>query len=705
MKNDSKVKKLLIIGLFVIIGALISGGVIWHSRNANRLLYEHDDNTATRQSVIEYPFNESIFPPELPPPEFRWRDRDFAADRWVVGLFCGDSQKPLYQSTVDHSPWRPTVEQWATLKRICKGKPVRFRIAGVSGVLFPRTICTGVAAFSISEDSVGAPIFYREVNLPFADAVKDPSKIRWRFGTVNLYDKPPVVLQNLPVCGNCHSFSADGSVLGMDVDYANDKGSYALVDVEKNIILEKKKIITWMDYKKEDGTFTFGLLSRVSPSGRWVISTVKDRSVFLARPDTAFSQLFFPVKGILAVYSRGKKEFKSLRGADDPAFVQSNPTWSPDERNVLFIRARAYDLHLNDNVVLLSNDECSEFTQGKAKFKYDIYEVPFNDGNGGVPRPLSGASNDSMSNYFPVYSPDGKWIVFCKASSFSLLQPDSRLYIVKAGGGEPRLMKCNRSTMNSWHSFSPNGRWMVFSSKEFSPYTQLFLTHIDSSGMDAPPVLLDRFTDPNRAANIPEFVNASSDKILSIKEHFLDDVSFVRAAQEPLRQKDLAAAINLYKTALGINPNNAFAHFNLACALEDQGDQKAAKEHYQSAIKADSTMAQAYNNLAIIFSTEKDTSVVMQLLKRAIKMQPKYVDSYFNYGVVLQTENRFDEAAVYFSKAIELDPHWVQAYERLGQVRAAQGKIDLAAHAYSSALSLDPKSEAAKSGLESIKNR
>ena len=40
-----------------------------------------------------------------------------------------------------------------------------------------------------------------------------------------------------------------------------------------------------------------------------------------------------------------------------------------------------------------------------------------------------------MSNFFPKYSPDGKWIVFCKAKSYMLLQPDSELYIIPAEGG------------------------------------------------------------------------------------------------------------------------------------------------------------------------------------------------------------------------------------------------------------------------------
>ena len=63
-----------------------------------------------------------------------------------------------------------------------------------------------------------------------------------------------------------------------------------------------------------------------------------------------------------------------------------------------------------------------------------------------------------------------------------LLQPDSELYIMPAAGGEARRLECNTARMNSWHSWSPNGKWLVFSSKANSPYTQLFLTHIDEQG-------------------------------------------------------------------------------------------------------------------------------------------------------------------------------------------------------------------------------
>lgn len=99
---------------------------------------------------------------------------------------------------------------------------------------------------------------------------KTPSRIRWRFGAVSSTNPPPVVLEHLPVCGNCHSFSRDGKVLGMDVDYANNKGSYVITRVAKEMVLASSEIMTWDDYKREDGQQTLGLLSQVSPDGQLV---------------------------------------------------------------------------------------------------------------------------------------------------------------------------------------------------------------------------------------------------------------------------------------------------------------------------------------------------------------------------------------------------------------------------------------------------
>ena len=342
--------------------------------------------------------------------------------------------------------------------------------------------------FSISRDSVGADIFFRAVTLPFSYAVKNVHTIEWYLGGVD-GKKPRKMLDNLPVCGNCHSFAKEQPLLAMDVDYGNDKGSYVITEAVDTSQLSSENIISWSDYKKEDEELTLGLLSQISPDGNHVLSTVKDLSIFVAVDNNlAYSQLFFPIKGIIGIYDRKNKSFDALKGARDSKYVQSNPTWSPDGKTVVFAKTEAY---INEKVkkagrALLSIDDVAEFKTGDKPFKYDLYSVDFNNGKGGVASPLEGASNNGKSNYFPKFSPDGKWIVFCQADNFMLLQPDSRLYIIPSSGGEPRLMNCNMNEMNSWHSWSPNGKWLVFSSKNRGPYTQLYLTHIDENGMDSP---------------------------------------------------------------------------------------------------------------------------------------------------------------------------------------------------------------------------
>ena len=83
-------------------------------------------------------------------------------------------------------------------------------------------------------------------------------------------------------------------------------------------------------------------------------------------------------------------------------------------------------------------------------------------------------------------------------------------------------MRANTRLMNSWHSWSPNGRWLVFSSKARSPYTQMYLTHIDEQGNSSPAILIDNATASNRAVNIPEFVNINPDGIDQIEVHVAD---------------------------------------------------------------------------------------------------------------------------------------------------------------------------------------
>lgn len=488
-------------------------------------LQDYDPAGEYRELEIVYPFDKSVFPPELCPPTVRWRDPGGQSARWLVDIDFG-GQEAAIRSLVSKMRWQPSAQEWQAIKGGSSGRWARLTILGLAAGPTGAILSAGRIEMKTSTEPVGAPLMFREVNLPFEEAVRDTTNIVWRFGPLH-EGKPPVVLANLPVCGNCHSFSADGKTFGMDVDFGNDKGSYAISPVQQNVELDEDKVMTWSAYTRATSGVSGGMLPSVSPSGRYIAATIQDKSVFLARDDLAFSQLFFPASGLLGIYDRETGEVAPLPGADDPDYVQTNPVWSPDGKELVFARAKAYMSDYTPRKerrysMILPEEYGQVFLTGERGFKFDLYRIPFNGGKGGTPVSIPGASHNGMSNYFPKFTPDGKWLVFCQAENFMLLMPDSKLWIMPADGGEPRLMECNTNRMNSWHTFSPNGKWMVFSSKVFSDYTQLMLTRIRKDGTSTPPVLLDHLTRADRAANIPEFVNAAPDAIQRIAPAFLD---------------------------------------------------------------------------------------------------------------------------------------------------------------------------------------
>ena len=648
--------------------------------------------------IIAYPLDGTLFPPEIAPPTFRWEDGNKKSDAWVVSIDFGGGRDGLSYSCVK-AQWAPSAEEWETIKRYSLKKRAKVTILGVARDSPDEILSASSIQISTSEDEVGAPLFFREVNLPFAEAVRDPAAhIRWRFGPISSPEPPPIVLDKMPNCANCHSFSADGSTLAMDVDYANDKGSHVIAPVEEEMVFDLESIITWSDFRREDNEETFGLLPRISPDGKYVICTVKDQSVFVAMPELAFSQLFFPFQGILAYYRRETGTFHALSGADDRQFVHANPTWSPDGKYIVFARSKIGEMKDIRDVrsdktagfAVLTQAESKAFLEEVGTFQYDLYRIPFNDGKGGKAEPLEGASDNGMSNYFPKYSPDGKWIVFCKAKSFMLLQPDSELYILPAGGGEARRLRCNTSRMNSWHSWSPNGKWLVFSSKGYSIHTQLFLTHIDPQGRSTPPVVLESLTDKDRAANIPEFVNTRPDAIKSITPAFLNDTYYVRSGGEFGRQLDLENAIRMYRKALGINPRNVVALVVLGDALLRLGQIDEAKIHFTRALELRPDNPQALEGLGTILVGQGRPEEGIKLFRDALRIAPELTASHFRLGVLLIDQGRQDEGKAHLAEAVRLNPGDSRASYSLGIAFLREGNPDQAVVYFGRALESDP---------------
>lgn len=691
---NSKQKKYGILAIILLILILAITLLMLNNKATN--IYKESLTKYGIKGDIEiiYPINNTIFPLDIASPTFKWQDKNDNAAQWVV-LIESNGNIEYVSNFLQEPRWKADSSDWEDIKEFSAGKTATVNIIGVRKDKPGKIYSGSKININISKDSVAAPIFYRAVPLPFGFAVKNLGTISWRLGNISNYTPSKILMTNLPVCGNCHSFSSDGQTIGMDVDYANDKGSYFISPLTKETDITVNKIMTWHDYKREDGEFTFGLLSQISPDGRYALSTVKDRSIFVTIDNLYYSQLFFPIKGIIAVYDIKNKKYWALPGADNKELCQSNPIWSPDGKTVLFARAPVYhnvEAEKSKEAILPTNF-AAEFIEGRRDFKFDIYQIPFNEGRGGVAVPLPGASANGMSNFFPKYSPDGKWIVFTQAKNFMLLQPDSKLYIMPSRGGNPRLMKCNNiGTMNSWHSWSPNGKWLVFSSKTKGAYTRLYLTHIDENGNDSPAILLENLNVRNRAANIPEFVNAKFDKINKLVEKFIANDNYAIArGQEKLRLGDKAGALKELDKAIKLNPKDDYSYNQRGIINTELGRTKEAIADFTKVIQLKPESFQAYHNRANVKIQIKDFAGAIEDANSSLKLNPKSPREYYTRAEAKFGMNDFKGAISDLNTNIRFDQKNSKAYSMRGTAKYNIEDYKGAIEDFNQTLSLNPK--------------
>jgi len=649
--------------------------------------------------TVDYPKNNSIFPPEITPPTFLWRDASAQAVAWRIDVRFADRSAPLHLdssgpglqigpidprcvSSSNRPPalteeqaaahtWIPEVEQWTRIKQHSSGHAATVTIAGLDSA--GKVVSQGRVVFSTSTDPVAAPIFYRDVPLMPSAGAKNvvqplaPSQlylINWRLRDI-AQPQSKLLMHDLHTCANCHSFSADGKTMGMDVDGPeNDKGLYALVPVRPHMEIRTEDLIHW-NADEKIGTSRVGFMSQVSPDGQAVLTTIAGHdqdiqsSYFVTNfQDYRFLQVFFPTRGILAWYDRKTGIRQPLPGADDPRYVQTDGVWSPDGKYIVFSRAEAREAHpANLPPATHANDP------NEVQIQYDLYRIPFNNGKGGVAEPIRGASRNGMSNSFPKISPDGRWLVFVQARNAQLMRPDSQLYIVPVAGGVARRMRCNTALMNSWHSFSPNGHWLVFSSKSRSPYTQMFLTHIDSQGNDSPPIYIDNSTASNRAVNIPEFVNTAPGGIEEIDSSASHIYQLIDEAVQAQGKGDGAAALADWKEALRIDPDDPRANNGMGVLLGASGRLRASIPYFQKAIAQDADFFEAYVNLAAVLAREDQLPEAIDDWQHAVRLRPRYYKGQGSLGYAYYVQGKYPEALQHLRLALDGEPERVRLLE------------------------------------------
>jgi len=689
----------------------------------------------TAPITIDYPAAGAIFPPEITPPVFLWRDSSPTARFWRIQVNFGDHSRGLQAKShgekrpigeidercakagavapqlapneeAGHS-WTPDAESWATIKSHSVKHPATVIVTGFPDEAATQPVSRGQTTLQTSTDPVGAPIFFRDVPLisvPVgAKGVIMPLPteavplIAWRMRYL-AEPKSRLMMEGLPTCANCHSFSRDGKTLGLDVDGpGNDKGLYGIVPVKRETSIRNEYVIRWSSFAEEKASKRFGFMSQISPDGRYVVTSIENPGSHIRDFDSrlyngfykdyGFGQVFYPTRGVLAWYSKDTGKLQTLPGADDPRYVQTSAFWSPDGKYLVFSRAEAKDPYYEGQpIAQVANDP------NETQIQYDLYRIPFNSGRGGTAERIEGASQNGMSNNFPKVSPDGRWIVFVQNHTGLLMRPDSRLYIVPFAGGTARPLNSNTSRMNSWHSFSPNGRWLVFASKGRSLYTQMYLTHLDADGQDSPAILIENATAANRAINIPEFANIPVDGIAKMDAPATDFYKVFDGAGELARKGDYAAALIEWRKAVELDPEDGKTRYHLGFALDKLNQYDEAMAQYRKAVELDPENAAAWSSLAFGLTRAGKLEDGIEAYRKSLAASPANALAEGNLAAALLETGRSEEAVGHIRKALELDPDFADAHNMLGIVLARAGRLDDGVAHLEKAVTLNPDS-------------
>jgi tetratricopeptide (TPR) repeat protein len=253
--------------------------------------------------------------------------------------------------------------------------------------------------------------------------------------------------------------------------------------------------------------------------------------------------------------------------------------------------------------------------------------------------------------------------------------------------------------MNSWHSWSSDGKWLVFSSKAHSDYTQLYLTRINEKGETSPAVWLAHLVSEGMAANIPEFVPLKPDAIVRIREQFLDDYSYTRAGNELFRAGEPDAAMEKYRMALSLNPDNATAHQSMGSLLyRAKHNPTEALGHLQKAVQLEPENGFAQFDLGMVLAVKGDLTNAEIHLEKAIQILPNgynriynSVDMNYALGETRYRLGHYADCIYPLNKVITIGTNHARGNFLMAMSRAWIGETDTAIPFFAEAVKRDER--------------
>ena len=377
--------------------------------NAPTLFGGSDDPSMA--PALAYPLDGARVPHNLGTLEVQWKKPSGVADLFEVSFESATVDYKVYTNAMQPNGGRLTLNptEWRAIADSSQGQSVdvkvRATLAGAPSAVGSST----VAKLAIDAvDVIGGIYYFAPVS---ATGAKIGAIMRHDFGDTTSPATQFYAPNNATRCVGCHVLTRDGSKFAITYDGGNGAAAELMVKDMMSAIIPESAGDKWN-------------FASFSPDGTRMVATSGGKLDII---DTSGGAANGTVLQELANASAGN--------------YASHPDWSPDGSQIVYVSVGAPQ-----------NNTEWQFDQGSLVVVKDM-------GMGVFGPPTTIVKSNGENNYYPSFSPDGKWILFNRATGGAYSNATAEVWVVSADGsiGPIALAKANATgnLTNSWPRWSP----------------------------------------------------------------------------------------------------------------------------------------------------------------------------------------------------------------------------------------------------------
>ena len=140
-----------------------------------------------------------------------------------------------------------------------------------------------------------------------------------------------------------------------------------------------------------------------------------------------------------------------------------------------------------------------------------------------------------------------------------------------------------------------------------------------------------------------------------------DASSLIEKADEEMQKGDYQKALAIYSEANIKAPKDAETLFKMGYVLDKQERDSEAMDYYKEALELDPNNSYIHQAMASIYRKTQEFASARNHLNASLKIDDKNPITYYNYGNLLVDMKHFDEAKEMYKKALELDGDFKEA--------------------------------------------